>query len=71
MWVRYAMSLFNTLQHRPNEVIVHSLFVICTQQISFDIHNLVCWVKNGKIKIASSLSAIKLCFYSNVLNNNE
>ena len=48
---------------------IHSIFVVRTQQISCDIRNIVCRGENGKIKIVSSFSAIKTCFVVNVLNN--
>ena len=49
---------------------VHWIFLVRSQQISCDIRKLVCrGKKNGKIKIVSSFSAIKLYFVVNVLIN--
>ena len=38
----YLVLLFSTLLHCPNMVMVHSIFVERTQQISCDIRNFVC-----------------------------
>ena len=50
-------------------VIVRSIFVVRTQQISCDMRNFVCRGKNGSFSSFFSNKRSKLCFVINVLTN--
>ena len=56
----YYLTHCNTAQN--SMVMVHSVFIVRSQQISCDIHEFVCQVKKWQKKIISSFSGIKLCF---------